>query len=204
MAKTRLQSVSRLRGSAVPFIAGFAGVMVGVTGSLLMALPLMRSAITSAANQAAQRTVTVAPASTLLPDSCGQGAVSAGGQTLGASTGQQPATAAVSGQNTSSMPVARPPLVVKHTFVTELTGGVLAHTTASISKTGPSSKNDITAVAVSKTNIVNDNDIVSVDTSHQTAVSGAGSVSGNTSGGSASSGGAMNANSMLTILKLDN
>lgn len=208
MTKDGVRIFRRIPGNIAPCIAGFAGVVVGVGASFAIALPLMRSAITSAVNQAGQHALTAAPVSDTLADVCAQ---QGGGAVLGASTGPmqgtpaQAATAApAASQGSSASPAQQAPSIVKQAFITKLTGGAMARTTAAITNTGPSSANTITTMVTSKTSSTTTNNVSVTNNNEQTANSGAATVAENTTAGSADSGAAANANSFMAALKLDN
>lgn len=208
-----------VRGSILPFLAGLTGVVVGVGGSFVVALPLMRTAIASAVGQAGQHAVTVMPASTVQPDICGEeGFTGKGGEVLGESAGQpqavptpaavraaQAAAAANAASQSSAVPsAAQAPSINKKVFVTKLTGGALVRVNPSIAYTGPSSENNITTIVSTKTTIANHNDVSLVNGNTQSADSGDAVVTTNTSGGSAESGGASNTNSAATAVHINN
>ncbi len=73
-------------------------------------------------------------------------------------------------------------------------GGSNAPSSASISNTGPSSKNTVSSTQTNKISVANTNNVSVCNTSSQNASSGNASVSGNTSAGSGSSGYSGNGN----------
>ena len=185
----------QIRNGLLTFSAAFLGVIIGITAVLAVALPMINSEFAMQTKQLSQRLVSMVPANAVV-SACVQptSSTSSGGEILGAST---------SAVTTPSLPVS-PATAPSTTFVSELVSGVLAHTTATISDTGPQSSNSIATTNTNTTTVTNTNDINVSSNNNQTAKSGNATTNNNTTGGSATSGNVANSNSNSPTIDINN
>ncbi len=187
----------QIRNGLLTFSAAFLGVIIGITAVLAVALPMINSEFAMQTKQLSQRLVSMVPADAVV-SACVQptSSTSSGGEILGAST---------SAITTPSMPVSPATAPASSTtFVSELVSGVLAHTTATISDTGPQSSNSIATTNTNTTTVTNTNDINVSSNNNQTANSGNATTNNNTTGGSATSGNVANSNSNSPTIDINN
>lgn len=192
----------QLKGHVFTMLAAFAGVVLGVLGSMGFVSNMLQSQFAAQNAQLGKQLVSVSPASDVnacaVPSSSSASAGGRGGDEAVATAGPSGASSETGGKgadqggggNGGGRGADVP-------FVNQMISG-------SLTNTGPDSTNTINASNNFSYKEVNNSDVKVTNDNHQRASSGDATVSGNANGGSAGSGQASNQNSSSTSVSIEN
>ena len=194
--ETKTSPVIALKGHVYTMLAAFAGVVLGVLGSMGFVSNMLQSQFAAQNAALDKRIVATAPASDV--NSCYGTSSASGG--AGKSADKMAVAAPheqAGGKGADEQPAGGKGGDAHAPFVNQLISG-------SISNTGPNSSNSINATNNFNYTAVNNNNVGVTNSNTQTSTSGSSSVSNNTNAGSAQSGNADNHNSESTWVTINN
>ncbi len=215
------KQLSLLKNNLYTMIAAFSGVALGVLATFGYMSSYLHSQLASQTAAINHQIVSMRPAdltsaqagltsntgANICAAPLGSTVATAAAGNIFASAGQlTPAqsttTTSTTTPSTPSAPVT--PAGPTTTFVSKLVSGILAPENLTISNTGTSSKNTITASNQVETTLSNTNDINLSTSNSQTSSSGSATTTQNTTGGSATSGSSTNNNSTSMSVDVNN
>jgi|GEM_PF-7111680 len=187
------------------FLAGFAGIALGIPLALAVLLPMVHQQLQTDVAALSHKVVAITPASdTLAADNACALPSTSGNSVVTPAHAAVQTTSVPAGGRGGGMPSGNNGNSGGTHFVTKLVSGVWAHNTGTNSNTGAGSTNTVNATNTNTTTVHNTTTITAINDNPQVANSGAVTASQNTGTGTTSSGTAENTSDTSFIFKVDN